>query len=153
MKKELVGICVCVCVLLSFLGAIPTKGLIRAVASSLRHSHSNARSKPRLPPAHSNAGSSTHWARPGIKPATSWFLVGFVSAAPRRELPILTYLNDYFPIVISSILYLLTSFPLLVVSSSFLKERCRQTFNISFRVSFVLLCSLCLRNFLFLYFR
>ena len=45
MKKELVGICVCVCVLLSFLGAIPTKGLIRAVASSLRHSHSNARSE------------------------------------------------------------------------------------------------------------
>ena len=34
-----------------------------------------------------NAGSLTHWARPGIEPATSWFLVGFVSAAPRWELP------------------------------------------------------------------
>ena len=32
--------------------------------------------------AHSNARSLTHWARPGIKPATSWFLVGFVSAEP-----------------------------------------------------------------------
>ena len=32
-----------------------------------------------------NAGSSTHGARPGIERATSWFLVGFVSAAPRRE--------------------------------------------------------------------
>ena len=26
---------------------------------------------------HGNAGSSTHWARPGIEPTTSWFLVGF----------------------------------------------------------------------------
>ena len=36
--------------------------------------------------AHGNAGSLSHWARPGIELATSWFLVGFVSAAPRREL-------------------------------------------------------------------
>ena len=28
---------------------------------------------------HGNAGSLTHWARPGIKPATTWFLVRFVS--------------------------------------------------------------------------
>ena len=27
---------------------------------------------------HSNAGSLTHWVKPGIEPATSWFLVGFV---------------------------------------------------------------------------
>ena len=33
-----------------------------------------------------NAGSLTHWTRPGIKPQTSWFLVGFISAVPRREL-------------------------------------------------------------------
>lgn len=31
-----------------------------------------------------NAGSLTPSARPGISPASSWFLVGFVSAAPRR---------------------------------------------------------------------
>ena len=37
--------------------------------------------------AHGNAGSLTHWARPGIKPASSWILVTFVSAAPWRELP------------------------------------------------------------------
>ena len=36
--------------------------------------------------AHGNTGSLTHWERPGIKPATSWFLVRFVSTAPRREL-------------------------------------------------------------------
>ena len=35
--------------------------------------------------AHSNAGSLTHWARPGIEPKTSWFLVGFISAVPQRE--------------------------------------------------------------------
>ena len=29
--------------------------------------------------AHSNAGSLTHWPRPGIEPATSWFLVGFIN--------------------------------------------------------------------------
>ena len=36
---------------------------------------------------HSNAGSLTQWARPGIEPATSWFLIGFVSPVPLRELP------------------------------------------------------------------
>ena len=36
--------------------------------------------------AHGNSGSSTHWARPGIEPRTSWFLVGFISATPWREL-------------------------------------------------------------------
>ena len=36
--------------------------------------------------AHSSAGSLTHRVRPGIEPATSWFLVGFISAAPRWEL-------------------------------------------------------------------
>ena len=29
--------------------------------------------------AHGSAGSLTHWSRPGIEPATSWFLVGFVN--------------------------------------------------------------------------
>ena len=36
--------------------------------------------------AHGNARSLTHWVRLGIKPASSWFLVGFISAAPQREL-------------------------------------------------------------------
>ena len=36
--------------------------------------------------AHFNARSLTHWARPEIKPTTSWFLVIFVSAMPRQEL-------------------------------------------------------------------
>ena len=37
--------------------------------------------------AQGNTGSLTHWARPGIKPATPWFLVRFVSAAPQQERP------------------------------------------------------------------
>ena len=49
-------------------------GLIGAVATSLQHSHSNARSL-------------SHWVRPGIEPTTSWFLVRFVSTAPQWELP------------------------------------------------------------------
>ena len=36
--------------------------------------------------AHSNAGSLTHGARSGIEPATSWILVGFISAEPRWQL-------------------------------------------------------------------
>ena len=36
---------------------------------------------------HSNAGSLTHWMRPGIERASSWMLVWFVSTGPRRELP------------------------------------------------------------------
>ena len=47
-------------------GGSQARGLIGAVAAGLCHSHSNARSL-------------THWARPGIEPATSWFLVGFVN--------------------------------------------------------------------------
>ena len=37
--------------------------------------------------AHGNAGSLTHWVRPGIEPEASWFLVGFISTGPRWELP------------------------------------------------------------------
>ena len=46
-----------------------------------------------------NAGSLTHWAIPWIKPATSWFLVGFVSAVPQQELLLVEffkYLTKYF---------------------------------------------------------
>ena len=65
-----------------------TRGPIGAVAGSL-YSHSNAGSELHLATyttAHGNPRSSTHWARPGIEPLTSWFLVGFVSAVPQWEL-------------------------------------------------------------------
>ena len=35
--------------------------------------------------AHGNDGSLTHWARLGIKPTSSWILVGFVTTEPWRE--------------------------------------------------------------------
>ena len=62
------------------------RGLIEATATRLHHSHSNARSKQRLWPTPQHAGFLTHWARSGIEPATSWFLVWFISPAPRWEL-------------------------------------------------------------------
>ena len=37
--------------------------------------------------ADSNAGSLTHWTRPGFEPASSWLLVGFISTAPQQEFP------------------------------------------------------------------
>ena len=36
--------------------------------------------------AHSSPGSLIHWARPGIKPASSWIPVGFISTEPRQQL-------------------------------------------------------------------
>ena len=42
---------------------------------------------------HSNARAPTHWARPGIEPASSWILVGFVSTEPRWELLVIVLLR------------------------------------------------------------
>jgi len=39
--------------------------------------------------AHSNARFLAHWERPGIKPASLWILVGFVTAKPQWELLLL----------------------------------------------------------------
>ena len=69
-------------------GGPQPRDLIRAVAASQCHNHSNAGSEPLCDLHHS---SQQHrilnpLRRPGIKPAASWFLVGFVSAAPRQEL-------------------------------------------------------------------
>jgi len=55
-------------------GGSQARGRIRATAAS-------------LPPSHSNTGSLTHWARPGIEPASSWVLAGSLTAEPRQELP------------------------------------------------------------------
>ena len=71
-------------------GGSQTKGQIRAAAADLHHSHSNTR--PELysetyTTAHGNAGSLTHWVRPGIKLMSSWILVRFLTAEPPWELP------------------------------------------------------------------
>ena len=65
--------------------------------------------------AHNNAGSLAHWVRPGIKPTSSWILVGCVTAEPQQELPIYrafsspkttpcnpTCLRHHFPFPLSS---------------------------------------------------
>ena len=72
-------------------GGSQSRGTIRAVATGLHQSHSNVGSKPCLQPtptAHGNARSLTHWVRPGIKPATSWFLVGFANHCATMGTPI-----------------------------------------------------------------
>ena len=67
--------------------------------------------------AYGNAGSLTHWVKPGIEPTTSWFLVGFVSAPPQWEL-LWFYFNyctqstEWLPQVTETILLPLLSFPL-----------------------------------------
>ena len=76
--------------------AVPTayessqaRGQIGTLAAILCHRHSNARSEPvsvTYTTAHSNTGSLTYWAKPGIEPASSWLLVRFVSSRPRRKL-------------------------------------------------------------------
>ena len=61
-------------------GSSQARGWIRAVAAGLHHSHSNTQTRAAsttYTTAHGNAGSSTHWARAGIKPASSWLLVHY----------------------------------------------------------------------------
>ena len=74
----------------SFLRAVPgaygssqrAKGQIKAAAASLSHSRSNT--KPKLPLWHTpqleaTPDPLTHWAMPGIKPTSSWILVGYLT--------------------------------------------------------------------------
>ena len=43
--------------------------------------------------AHSNARSLTHWVRPGIEPASSWILAGFITTEPEQEFLLYTFLT------------------------------------------------------------
>ena len=63
-------------------GGPQTRDLIRAVAAGLCQSHSNTTSELRLRPTPQLTAMTdplTHWARPRIKPTTSWMLVRFVN--------------------------------------------------------------------------
>jgi len=70
-------------------GSFQTRSLIRATAAGLRQSqpqqHQIQTASSTYATAHGNAGFLTHWTRPGTEPATSWFLVSFISAVPRQE--------------------------------------------------------------------
>ena len=74
-------------------GGSQARGVIRAVATGLHQSHSNMGSEPRLwstPQLMAMLDPLTHWARPGIEAATSWFVnhgSDSLTTAPRRELP------------------------------------------------------------------
>ena len=85
--------------ILSFSRAAPTahrgsqpKSPIGAVATGLHQSHSNAGSEPHLwLPSQLTVmpDSLTPWVRPGIEPATSWFLVRFVNYCATTGTPLL----------------------------------------------------------------
>ena len=67
------------------------RGQIRAAATGLCHSHSNTRYEQHLwptPQLIATARSLTHWAKPGIKPSSSWILVGFVFHWATTETPL-----------------------------------------------------------------
>ena len=51
--------------------------------------------------AHGNAKSLTHWARTGIEPTTSWFLVGFVNHWATTGTPTIFYLLIYEQVYLS----------------------------------------------------
>ena len=77
-------------------GGSRARGRIGAAAAGLHHSHWQCGIQAvssTYTTAQGNNGSLTHWARPGMEPSTSRFLVGFVSAAPQRELPIFIFLT------------------------------------------------------------
>ena len=75
-------------------GGSQARSLIEATAAGLRQSHSNSGYKwcvQPTPKLTGNARSLPHWARPGIEPKTSQFLVGFVNHWATTGAPI--YLN------------------------------------------------------------
>ena len=47
--------------------------------------------------AHSNAGSLTHWAGPGIEPTSSWMIVWLVTVEPHWKLPQESFFHHHLP--------------------------------------------------------
>ena len=71
-------------------GGSQARGPIRAIAAGLRHRPRQRRIwavSSTYTTAQGNTGSLTHWARPGIEPASSWILVRLITAEPQWELP------------------------------------------------------------------
>ena len=65
------------------------RDLIGATAAALCQSHEQCQIQAMSVTyniAHGNTGSLTWWSKPGVEPATSWFLVGFISDVPQQEL-------------------------------------------------------------------
>ena len=77
-------------------GVSQARGRIGARATNLHHSHSNVGSQPCLCPtyttAHGNVRSLSHWAKPGIKPASSWIPVKCLTHWSTTGIPHLCFL-------------------------------------------------------------
>ena len=86
-----ISVFVCVFVLLfsATYGSSQARDWIGATTAGLHHSHSSTRSKLSVTytAAHSNTGSLTHWAMPGIEPMSSWMLLEFFTTESQQELP------------------------------------------------------------------
>ena len=79
-------------------GSSQARGQIRAAAAALHHSplqHQIQAVSVTYAAACGNAGSLAYRARPGIKPAFSWILVGFVTTEPQWELHPLLICSDF----------------------------------------------------------
>ena len=71
-------------------GGSQARGLIRTVATGLGpepQQHRIQATSMTHTTAHNSTGSLTHWARPGIEPATTRFLVGFVNHCAMTKTP------------------------------------------------------------------
>ena len=77
LKKDFILFCLFYRAPLRAYGSFQARGWIGAAAAGLCHRPSVA---------HGNARFLTHGERPGIKPTSSWVLVGFVTTEPCQEL-------------------------------------------------------------------
>ena len=90
-------------------GSSQARGWIRAAAAGLHHRSHQHRiwaMSATYATAHSNTRSLTHWAKPGIKPASSWILVGFITAEPQWKLWIAPFLGNFLWLLSSFEIYL-----------------------------------------------
>ena len=67
--------------------------------------------------AHGDARILTHWARPGIKPSTSWFLVGFVNHCTMMGTP-----NNILFVKINALVYIKVSNIISAPTSTLVKK-------------------------------
>ena len=75
-------------------GSSQARGGIRAAAAGLNHNYSNTRSEPHLRPTPQHTAMPdplTYLVKPGIEPKSSWIIAGFITAEPRWELPIFSF--------------------------------------------------------------